>query len=64
MKTKTLLELERTECRYPIMHDLEVVGHYHFCAKPTLSERAYCKEHHQLCAPANQPRKINLPRKI
>lgn len=40
-----LKDLGVHQCRYPIAHDVEIVGHYLFCAAATEPDRIYCARH-------------------
>jgi GcrA cell cycle regulator len=48
---KLLLELNWRDCKYPVRHDPELLGHYLFCAAPVHAPgENYCGHHHRLCA--------------
>lgn len=43
---KPLVALASGDCRWPVVEDHTVTGHFLFCAAPVADGRSYCKRHH------------------
>jgi hypothetical protein len=41
-----LINLGRSQCRFPVREDSSVTGGYLFCAVSTTRDRVYCDHHH------------------
>jgi hypothetical protein len=52
----TLINLGRSQCRFPVREDPSVTGGYLFCAVPTSQDRVYCDHHHGIVT-AVEPRR-------
>jgi hypothetical protein len=49
-----LKELRSDQCKWPVAEDAQVIGHYLFCARPTLSGEVYCRKHKAICDPGKK----------
>jgi hypothetical protein len=52
----TLINLGRSQCRFPVREDPSVTGGYLFCAVTTSLDRVYCDHHHSIVT-AVEPRR-------
>lgn len=43
---KPLVDLSSGDCRWPVVEDHAVTGHFLFCAAPVAEGRSYCRRHH------------------
>jgi GcrA cell cycle regulator len=53
-KRKTLLDLQRNDCRWPIGEPRH--PDFHFCGAPRLPDRPYCELHWQMAFQPPRPR--------
>ena len=61
--TKRLIDLEAGECRYPVVEDHSVLGHFLFCAKPVEHYgSSYCKAHNPR-SPRQPSGPVKVPRR-